>query len=117
MEVVQPYVMILMVANRVQMEQSTLTVLQVNITENKSYTVMLLTSLEYLKTIIAMLRTCHHLECDYGYWGQNCEENCSPYCKSGTTCDTSTGTCLEGCEALTVLGTWHVGANCGIEVR
>ena len=41
--------------------------------------------------------TFYFLECPVGSFGQDCQEKCGK-CKSGITCNITTGVCHDGCE-------------------
>lgn len=38
-------------------------------------------------------------ECSNGYFGSNCSNKCSFYCRGNSSCNHITGVCNEGCKA------------------
>ncbi|XP_062585191.1 multiple epidermal growth factor-like domains protein 11 [Saccostrea cucullata] len=58
--------------------------------------------------------------CNEGYYGKNCKENCSLFCKTSRDCHHVTGHCKEGCidgwqgvKCLQVCNGKRFGEDCG----
>lgn len=39
------------------------------------------------------------IDCDYGYYGMECREECSTFCKKSRDCHPVSGYCTDGCKS------------------
>ena len=59
------------------------------------------------------------IDCGRHFYGEECENRCSPHCTQGLQCYPTNGTCLYGCANIIDLRNddWWVGDRCDVIVR
>ena len=49
--------------------------------------------------VMIYLSYCVLTGCDFGYYGFECKDQCSSFCKTSRDCDHVTGFCIDGCKS------------------